>query len=182
MFGFEDTLRHEPQSLLQRSMYLEQLRPYYELLGKERVKVVVMEDFLARKREVLLGICQFLQIDFDKLPDNSFHTHSNKAALPKYPRLQAFRNRIFRNFGSNLYLKHLPNAPSVAQQRPNLFVKILDKVHSKINPHLPVPPPKMHTSTKQLLDDFFEKSLAGLDELTGEDILSKWFPNKIHQN
>ena len=36
-------------------------------------------------------------------------------------------------------------------------------------------PPTMNPSTKDFLDDFFKSELSGINELIGQDVLSKWF-------
>jgi hypothetical protein len=53
--------------------------------------------------------------------------------------------------------------------------KFLKKIHKKINPKKSVYKPTLNPSSIEYLDTFFETELAGIDQLTGLEIMNKWF-------
>lgn len=172
-YSFEDTIRFNPFSILNRSMYLEQIENYYRFISKEQIKVVVFENFLKNKKTVMKNICEFIGIDFDLLPDEALNLHSNQARLPKYPQLQILKNKLLPD-GSR-YSNSLPNTLPAEIRNRWSPTDILNKIHNVINPQSKITPPKMKQATETFLDIFFENELNGINEIVGEDILSYWF-------
>lgn len=74
----EDTLRFEPNSIIKRSLYKEQLEHYYKYIPKERIKIVLFEDLIVDSQATIMDICDFLGIDGLKIDGKAFETHSNK--------------------------------------------------------------------------------------------------------
>ncbi|WP_020530739.1 sulfotransferase family protein [Flexithrix dorotheae] len=175
---FEDTLKYNPVSVLERSLYRDQLEPYYKHISKERIKIVLFEDFIQNTAETLKEICEFIEVDFDAFDPEVFQLHTNQALIPSSFRLQRFFNRIFKALGTVQYFDMLPFAPSHIGEQKSFFMKYLKKTLGVLNPHKPGKPPKIKDSTKNFLDQYFYNQLVGIDELTGEKILSKWFPER----
>jgi hypothetical protein len=175
-YSFEDTIRFYPYTVLQWSMYLEQLENYFQFIPSEQIKVVIFENFLKNKKAVVEDVCRFLGIDFNLLPGYALDFHRNQARLPKYPTLQILKNRYLRKTGSMQYKSFLPNTPEIKYKR-NL-PHVLSKIHDAVNRQSKTIPPEMKLSTKKLLDNFFMNELDGLNELLGEDVLSYWFKDE----
>lgn len=174
-YTFEDTIRFNPYSVLNRSLYKEQLEYYYSVLPKERIKIVLFENLIDNPKNVVAEISEFLGLDFEDFPDAAFNLHSNKGTIPIYTNLQIKKNKMMRNFGNTRYIRHLPVTPDLPASSPSLFFNIIDRVHTKINPSKKTEIPKINPETKQFLDHYFIRELNGLNELVGEDVLSKWF-------
>lgn len=172
-YSFEDTLRYEPFSVLQRSLYLDQLKGFFRHLPRERVKVVVFEEFVADKARVLREVCEHIGIDYDRLPQEVIRAHMNGAQVSRHPGFEVTKNRFFRAGGSVSYRLRLPMAPA-AGRRPDL-PRLVNLAHRRLNPLASVRPPPMKPATRRLLDDFFERELDGLNELLGRDVMSMWF-------
>ncbi len=174
-YSFEDTIRFNPHCILNRSLYKEQLAHYYDLIPRERIKVILFEDLISNKVQVVKEVFDFLGLDFNELPANVLDMHSNKARLPKYISLQIKRNHFMRFFGNSHYLTSLPNTPDAKVVAPSIWVKIFNSLHSRINPKMVKKTPSIHPATKAFLDQYFLGELEGIDELVEQDLLSKWF-------
>ncbi|WP_417237089.1 MULTISPECIES: sulfotransferase family protein [Flavobacteriaceae] len=174
IYSLENTLRFNPNSILRRSMYLEQLEAYYKHLPFDRIKVVLFEDLIEDKQNCIKEVCEFLEIDYSKLNKAVFNTHSNKTKIPKHLTLQLFRNRLLRNMGGYRYSNFLPIQAGFQSKLP-LGYKIIDRLHKKINPHKTEYKFSASKATVKLLDDFFKTELQGLDALVKKEICSKWF-------
>jgi len=175
LFSFENTIRYDPFSVLYRSHYLNQLKRFMEFIPREQMEVVVFEEFLKNKNHVLQEVCGFIGVDGKIIPEEKINSHVNKAQIPKYPSLQLLKTRLFREKGNQHYIDSLPMKPPPSLQRKYTLTTLVSRIHRMINPLMSQKPPKMKESTRRFLDGYFKRELAGLDELTGQDILSRWF-------
>lgn len=173
IFSFENTVRFDPHSVLDRSLYLDQLKNLYAHIPSEQIKVVLFEDFLADKQAILTDICEFIGVDFDSIPEEAIESHRNIAKIPKYPALQLFKSKLLRESGNQTYLTFLPNTPKAKED--GRFVKFLESSHRRINPLIGGKPPKMNPETKRFLDNYFMRELCGINDILGKDVLSVWF-------
>ncbi|WP_452227723.1 sulfotransferase family protein [Lacinutrix sp. MEBiC02404] len=176
IYSLEDTLRYNPNSIIRRSMYHEQLEAYYKHIPFERIKVVLFEDLLEDKERCIQEVCDFLEVDFSKLDKSVFHIHSNKTKTPKNIRLQLLRNRWLRKSGNYRYSGFLPLQPDFQGKMP-LQYRIIDRLHKKWNPLKSTIKFKASTATVALLDDFFKTEFKDLDNIVKKEIFSKWFKN-----
>jgi hypothetical protein len=172
-YSFEDTLRYDPFSVLQRSLYLDQLKKFFRHVAPERVKVVIFEEFMADKPSTLRAICEHIGVDYGQLPPDAIEMHKNESLVPRHPGFQVTKNRFFRAGGSMTYRSCLPMAP--ARERHIDLPRLVNMAHRGINPLVKTRPPAMKPSTRRLLDDYFERELDGLDELLGRPVMSLWF-------
>ena len=173
--SFEDTIRYNPWSVLQRSLYREQISNFLKHIPRERIKFIIFEEFLNQKEKILHDLCRYLHIDYDLLPETVFNLQSNKTRIPKFINLQLTKNRIFRKFGNSLYRSSLPMVPKIKKNYSSY--SILDKIekfHRQINPLIDKKPPEIASSTKEYLDVFFKKELDGINDIVGKDVLSIW--------
>jgi len=173
-YSFEDTLRYDPFSVLQRSLYLDQLKNFFRHVSPEQAMVVTFEEFMADKQGVLRSICGHIGLDYDQLPPEAATTHMNGSRVSRHPGFEAAKNRFFRAGGSVTYRSRLPVCPASASGHIN-FSRLINLAHRRINPLLRAKPPAMKPSTRRLLDDYFERELDGLNELLGRDVMSRWF-------
>ncbi len=172
---FEDTIQFNPHLVINRSLYLKQLKAYYDILPREQIKVILFEDLVTHPKEVVKEVCEFLSIDTSKFSEGDFSLHANKAKLPLFPWLQRFKNRHFRSYGNSFYLDSLPNkAPGRFRSRA-LFAKIVTRLFKLINPLVEKKPKAMRPETKAFLDSYFKTELEGLDTLIGQAAFQKWF-------
>ena len=178
IYTLEETLRYDPNSIIERSLYKEQLEFYYKYIPFDRIKIVLFEDFIQDKEACVKEICDFINIDFEAFNKSVFNTHSNKTKIPKHFRLQLFRNRLLKKTGNYRYSSFLPIQPDFQARMP-LWMRVLDKLHKKVNPQQSNS--KFHASKDSLrsLDAYFKTELEGIDELVKKEVYSKWFITKI---
>lgn len=176
MHTFEETLEYAPHSVLDRSMYLQQLRAMLLHIPRERVEIVIFEEFVADTARSIDRICNFLDIPSALLPNEALSTHTNAALTPRHIRLELVHNRWFRRAGNLRYASELPAGPPgrhTASRR--LFSRATTRLYRLVNPLVETSPPSMNPATRDFLDGFFKRELAGLDELLGKDVSSIWF-------
>lgn len=176
IYNLEDTLRFEPHSIIERSLYKEHLETYYKHIPFARIKVVLFEDLVQNQEQCIKEVCDFLEVDFNLLDKAVLNVHANKTKVPKYIRLQLLRNRLLRKAGNYRYSNFLPIKPGFQRKLP-LRYRIIDRLHKKINPLRSNIKFKASQATIQLLDDFFKEELKGIDTLVKKEVYSKWFKN-----
>ena len=173
--SFEDVLQFQPNLVLRRSSYKDQLEAYYRFIPKKNIKVVVFEDLIEDPKKILSEVCDFLGVASDELDPAIFETHSNAGKFPVFNRPQLLKNHWFRRYGNSFNLKSLPlKAPRSVVKR-TMMSKLATRLLGIVNPLRAKKAAPMNPATKKFLDSYFQKELAGLDELVGQRILHKWF-------
>ncbi len=175
MYNFEDTIRYNPYSILYRSLYLDQLNGILKHVSQDLVEIIVFEEFLANKCNILRKICAHIGVDYELLPKDSIDSHINQTQLPKYPAIQLLKNRFFREIGNQHYASFLPVKPRSTNTKKVSLLKLVNLTNRILNPLIRVKPPKIRDSTKQFLDNYFKSELKGINEILGKDVLSMWF-------
>ena len=176
IYSLEDTLKYNPQSIIHRSMYLEQLEAYYRQFPADLIKVILFEDLINDRQNCVKEVCEFLKVDFNLFEEADFKVHSNKTLVPKNVSLQLLRNKWMQGSRDYRYSNFLPNQPVFHKKLP-LKYRIIDEVHKRVNPKDSSYKFLPNASTMSILDNYFKSELAGIDALTNSDIISKWFPN-----
>ena len=175
LYRFEDMLMYCPHLLIERSAYRKHLATVYRYFDKSQVQVLLFEDFIDDPKRELENVCQFLGVDFAKLPNDASKVHVNKAKLPKFVGLELLKSRLFRASMHNAYDEHFGNSLASSVQGRSLISKLLYKTYRKVNPLIIKKAPPINISTKQHLDRYFQRELSGLEQLIGQDALKKWF-------
>lgn len=173
-YSFEDTLRFQPHTVMSRSMYNTQLEHYFRHIPRNQIHIIVFEDFIENKKQVIQEVCEFLELDFQKIPEHSYNTHSNIAEMPWSITLQYLKNRLVRSMGSKNYGSYLPNTPNKFKAK-DIIPSLIHYTHMGLNPPLFTKKPKLKKSTKEFLDSYFKAQLFNLDAVTDRKILQHWF-------
>lgn len=179
--NFEDTLLYSPYDILNRSLYLEQIQNFYNYIPKNRIKVILFEDFISNKEKIMEELCQFIGADYNLLPKNAMEIHSNPSRLPRFHNLQLLLNKKMMHTTKRRYMNILPNTPSKKNENFITGVEtkpnggLLKKIYKTINPNIVGKPPVMNGETEEFLNQYFKKELIGLNELLEKDVLSVWF-------
>jgi hypothetical protein len=175
IFTFEDTIRFTPHYVLERSMYLSQLKKFLKFIPRERVFFFILEQFLSDKEKIARELAEFLSLDFDRFPEDVLETHANVATFPRSIRLQILKNRMVRSFGNRRYLNRLPYSDRAVWAREKFMPRVINSIHNRINRLERRPAPIMKPQTKIFLDDYFRKELQGLGDIVGVDLDRLWF-------
>ncbi len=174
-YSFEDVLQFYPNLILSRSLYKDQLESYFNFIPKENIKVVIFEELIENPKAVMNDVCSFLNLDMEVFDPGVFEIHSNRGKLPWSIRIHRLKNLFFRRYGNSFYLKTLPNKAPGNAIKHAFIPKVANRIHGILNPLKDRKTPRMNPGTQEFLDDYFKKELAGLDELVGAEVLSKWF-------
>lgn len=176
--SFEHTLRYHPHSVLDRSMYYQQLKRFREHLRGDRIRVVLFEEFLSDKRRVIGDVCGYIGVDYNAIPSHALEAHDNPSRIPKYPAVQMLKNRLLPGAYYARYRPVVPVPPPKDSSLRQAAREMVGGLHRRLNRARPRRPPPMKPATARLLDAFFERELAGLDELVGREVLNVWFPSR----
>jgi hypothetical protein len=170
---FERTLRFAPGTLVQRSLYREQVRRYLDLFPADRLMFLLFEDIVAEPDRVLADVTGFLGLPPEPNPVRGGDVHRNPARVPRSIRLQLLRNRLFRGRVANRFRGFLPgtSTPSGLGERAvrGRWARLVQRTDRR--------PPKMRPETRRFLDAYFAHENDGLDELIGLDVTSRWYPS-----
>jgi hypothetical protein len=174
IYNLEDTLRYDPNSILRRSLYCEQLESYYQHLPFESIKVILFEDLIHNTKVCIQNVCEFLGVDFNRMAESDLEVHSNKTVVPKNISLQLWHNRWMQKSRDYRYSKFLPMQPEF-KKRPPLKYRLIEAIHQRINPKKSTFKFVPNESTIQLLNAFFKVEMEEIDTITKQAIFSKWF-------
>lgn len=140
-------------------MYFEQVIRYYRIFPKEKIMIIIYDDFKKHPLEVVQQIFNFLGVDPSFVPDMS--SKPNVSGVPKIPFLQNFMNLIFSkpNPIRSMSRKLIPES---TRWRFTSFLR------NKNLSHQPMP-----NDCRQLLFSAFDDDILKLQRLLGRD-LSCW--------
>lgn len=87
-----------PFRYMENSSYSQYLRPYFNLFGKENIKIVFFENFINDQHGTIDEICRFLDIppiEKTLMPYN--HSNVTKTYRVRYEKLHALCQKVFRS-------------------------------------------------------------------------------------
>jgi sulfotransferase family protein len=170
--GFEDALRFAPGTLIQRSLYKPQVERFLNALGRQRLMILLFEEFVTGAEAQVRLVYDFLGMPLPA--ELTADKHANAALVPRWPRMQLWWNSVQRRAGGgNRYLRHVMEAPEPT--RTSRAARFLDRAFRTVNPTMPRRPPLMDSRTHRMLNDYFSVQNEGLDELAGKDLRRFWY-------
>lgn len=171
--SFETALTRMP-TLVNGSTYAPHLRAWQDAIGPDRIKVVLMEDFLSNMQTEMDGIATFLGLEpFDL---SNYNQWFNRTYYPIWTQGQLALNWIGgRHVARMRYRTHMRKDWT---SRDHLRNKFYQKWFHKINPLLlrSTKAPKMQERTRQFLSAHLSARNAGLEDILGRDLSGIW-PN-----
>jgi hypothetical protein len=173
--NFEDSLRIMPGNLIQRSLYKNQIERYLKYFPRDNICFILFEEFIQNIQGIIYEVCQYLNLTTNKININQIKTHYNPARLPRYPTLQILRNRLLKISTHPTYLDHLIDVPNEEKSNSRSVVRLLDRLHGKINAQMKGKPPPMNSATRKFLNQYFSQENDGLNELINKDINAFWY-------
>ena len=134
---------------LELGNYASQLARYFELFGRERVKIVFFEEYKASPGDVMRELCTFLEIDPDFAFD--FSVKSNKASLPR----SASLNTLLVKSGAVKFAKSITPKP--------LRARLANVLYSNKNM------PSLGDADRSTLQSYYADEVAALCRLLESD-------------
>jgi Sulfotransferase family len=168
---FEATLRHAPGTLMQRSLYREQVVEYLERFPREQLLFLLFEDLAQEPRAVLDIVTRFLGLPPAGDDVDASAMHRNPARVPRSLRLQLWRNRIVRDRAAARFQGHLPGT----EASTGLRERAVSGRWVRLNMRQDRRPPPMREATHRFLDEHFAHENAGLSDLIGRDVSRTWY-------
>jgi hypothetical protein len=172
--NFEDVLRLQPEVLVSRSMYREQIEGWLRHFPREQVHFVLLEELVKEPERILTEVCAFLGVP-GKLPPEALTMHANRGDAPRSPWLARLRNRILWRRDTRSFFGRLPGPPEHAESWFSRGpLRWLDRLHRKFNNSVKRPPP-MKPGTRRFLNQLFQRENRGLSALIGKDVERWWY-------
>jgi hypothetical protein len=149
------------------ALFSEPLRRWFEALGRERVHVVVFDDFASDPQAALRNVLTFLELDADYQP-------ASFASRNASHRQRGWVRTIVDSRAGN-WLTHDALAAVIGpNRRARLALRFR---HSRVNRRVVQRQP-MDPALRAKLADEFRPDVARLSEMLGRDLVSLWLPER----
>ncbi|MEL6240355.1 MAG: sulfotransferase [Pseudomonadota bacterium] len=158
-------------SIILGSTYAPHLRRYIEMFGRDRVRIVLFEEFLADQQGTIDQLTDYLGAERFTLSEGK--TWFNRTYYPTKPRLQNLINRVGSPIVSRRYRHHMGAADTPGQQA---MAKLHYRWFRYINPILlkDTKPPPMQAETHKYLTQHLRARNEGLEAICGKTLGALW--------
>ncbi|MEM1366711.1 MAG: sulfotransferase [Cyanobacteria bacterium P01_H01_bin.15] len=138
---------------VQVGMYYKQVQRYFELFGKDQVKVFLYDDFSAKPLKIIQDICRFIRVDDNFFPDMS------RKRMPAYWPKNFVIDSLIRNPNplNSTFRKILPK---------DIYKRVI-RQGMLINGRKP---PALSSKMKTHLQTVFQENIANLETLIERDL------------
>lgn len=147
------------QDYIGRGLYYHQLKRYFDVFGRDRVKVYLYEDLNDAPARVLQDTFRFLEVDDSFVPDMSLRR--NVSGSPRYKTL----DKILRRPG--------PIKDALKVHLPAGLRWRLSRAFDDLKTRNLVPPPAVEPEVRRRLRGTYRKDVLNLQELIHRD-LTRW--------
>jgi hypothetical protein len=164
--SFEWALLAHPRLVL-ASTYARHLECYFDLFGREQVKVILFEDFVRDPRATVDSVTDYLGASrFNELPEEG--RWSNRTYYPRIPSMQLMLNRVRMRLIAGRYRDHLGSRGEGMDlgMATDRFLRRLRLLGEKA--------PPMRPSTREFLTDHLSERNRGLSDLLQRDLSQVW--------
>lgn len=168
--SFEAALTRSP-SIVACSTYAPHLRHWFDVLGRDRIKVVLFEDFVADRQAALDEVVDF--IGAPPMDGDAGQDWFNRTLYPVHAGAQRLVNRIGRHVARQRYRTHM--AAGVTG-RDRLVNRIYQNWFHRLTPLLirSTRKPAMAPGTRAFLTAHLRDRNRGLSDLVGRDLAEVW--------
>ncbi len=169
--SFEKALSQEP-SIILGSTYAPGLRQFHQALGRDRVHVVLFEEFKANKQGVLDNVLAFLGMD--PMPLERVETWHNRTRYPARARTLLRLNHIGRILVRYRYARHFGGASKVVARLGHTAYRRWFRFVDRHILTQDKPPCDMRAKTRVYLNQHLSDRNAGLSDLLEKDLSQVW--------
>lgn len=180
---FAQVVREGESLVVQRGRYCEQIRRYQDLLGPQRVKVLVFEEFARNLGPKSAEVCAFLGLP--PPPASALERERyNVARVPRNLETRLWVNRHLPLFVRKSYRGLLPepsagggimSGPWRDRMWNSAAARHANRLLDRMRPQRKYPP--MPERTREKLSAMYRDANAGLGELLQRDDLAQWWPS-----
>jgi hypothetical protein len=174
---FESAIDAEPHRIkdnwsptwfyLDRGFYYRQLKPYYDVFGKDRIHVALYDDFVHNPQKTVNEMFKHLDLDPFLIDTSQRHNVSGDSRVP---RAIWIHDIFFRpNYLTNFLQRHMPES-IIRTIRPYARRILLRKIATSEKK-------KMTRELRSRLTDIFREDILHLEQLLERD-LSSWLTYK----
>lgn len=164
--SFERALVTYPRLVL-GSTYARHLERYFNLFGRDQIKVILFEDFVRDPKATVDSVTDFLGASrFNSLPTQE--SWSNRTYYPKFPPAELLLNHVRKRLIGGRYRDHL------GARGLGMSVGMLaDKAVRRFRLRAESSPPMLGT-TREFLARHMSERNRGLSELLQRDLSTMW--------
>lgn len=169
--SLEDSLGASSRILyVEYGLYLEQVKRYFDIFGREQVKVMIFEEFVQNTKDTFRDVLRFLGLNSDKLPYNIRRKYDNFVA----PRFKFSPNisQLLSNYGdkNNMVIKIWRSLP-VYSVRCGIIDRVLHKRSLKS---------KVPEDARAYLERLYYQDVKKLEHLLGRQL--PWYTFNKNSN
>ncbi len=171
-YTFEEALQYGNEAILTRGFYRQQLGRYFQLFPESQITILIFQDFVNSIQDRIDELCHTLGLSHS-INLSTIETQRNQTRVPRWPRLLAWQNRVFRSRNARHPQYHLPNTTTDSRTFRD---RVLDKANQwlrNLNMRNRSPAP-MDPETKSFLQKLYARENRGLSELIGVDLQTYW--------
>jgi hypothetical protein len=161
--SFERALSAHPAIVL-GSTYARSLSRYFELFGRDRVKVALFEDLTGDTRSTVDSVTDF--IGAQRFGAGLIDTWFNRTAYPLVPNMELLLNRVRRHLVKGRYRRHLGGSGGRLGMLADRAVQSLVPTTTRA--------PRMAESTRAYLTRHLSQRNLGLSKLLDRDLSEVW--------
>ncbi len=181
--SFTEVIEDRDALVVSRGFYQQQVQRYHDALGRDRVKVLVFEEFSRNLERISAEVCEFLGLP----PPPASALERDRYNVARVPRNLEARLWVNRNLPMLVKKSYRGLLPEPSAQRSLLAgpwrerlwnssaARHANRLLDAVRPQRKYPP--MPEPTRERLAALYRENNAGLGELIGRDDLHKWWPS-----
>jgi len=151
--------KEEPKTSIDAGLYTTSVKRYWDIFGKDNVKIIIFEEFIKNPRKTVKDVLDFLSVDAE--PPKTIEKSFNPYGVPRGKLGEKLlQSKTIKKFSSQIIPQSL---------RWKLRQKVLLKKESK---------PKLSDEDRVMLENFYKNDVKNLKNLLKIEFPWDWI-NKI---
>lgn len=173
IYSFEDALQYGRRFYITRGLYREHLERYLRVFDRENITVLISEDFIQNMQARTDDLCEWLGLSEGLDLSSLSSTQKNASLVPRWPKLAAWQNYIFRPLQARNYDHRIAELPDDEFSEMEQLMNGLNYRLRYFNLHEGKKPP-MSPEAKAFLQKLYARENRGLSDLIGIDLSQYW--------
>lgn len=173
IYGFEDALQYGRRFYITRGLYREQLERYLEVFDREDITVLIFENFIQNMQARIDDLCRWLGLSESLDLSSLSSTQKNASLAPRWPRLMAWQNYVFRSLNDHNQNHDIAELPGGETSPAEEFLNRINHRLRYLNLEEREKPP-MSQRARSFLQRLYAQENRGLSELIDIDVGRYW--------